>query len=150
MTPTSWWLTTAEGYFSCTCHVHGEPILTAPHPRHSRPQDPGWQSSPYLGYCQFLGEKGHGKSRADSEVTHATSAHVLVAKASSSQTLMLIGQESVTCQIFQVVMHNRPQPQSTAGVVALGRSFYLSGPMPSSPKMISTKIQRNMEYENVL
>lgn len=52
--------------FSCTWHVCGGLILTAPCTPYSRAQDPGWRSSSSLGYCQSpTREKRHGKLQAD-------------------------------------------------------------------------------------
>lgn len=42
----------SNGSFSCTWHVCGGPVLTAPCTPCSRAQDPGWRSSSSLGYCQ--------------------------------------------------------------------------------------------------
>lgn len=153
VTPTSWWPTTAEGYFSCTCHIREGPILTVLHIHVTlglRTQDDDILPSGI--YCQFPGERRAMENHELIQKRHMPPLPMFqwLKQVQAKPSCLRKGQESVTCQIFQMVTHNQPQPQSTAGVVALGRTFYLSGPIPSSLEMISEKIQRIMEYENIL
>ena len=86
----------------------------------------------------------HGKPQTDSEVTQDTDAHISLAKASPCQSLMTMGQESVTHPSGWAAntLNSNTQctiAQSSPGAEALGRSFHLSGPL----KMVTERIQRN-------